>query len=182
MNKLLELFIIFFKIGTFTIGGGYAMVPLIEKEVVDKKGWINRKDFLEMLALAQSAPGPIAVDVAVFVGYKVAGVPGSIVSVFGAIFTAFAVLIIIAMYFTGMKDSPTVERVFKGIRPAVVALIAAPVLRLGKSAKINRKTIIIPILTVVFIAFLNVNPIYIIIVSALCGILYGFMKKRGEAK
>jgi chromate transporter len=182
MNKLLELFIIFFKIGTFTIGGGYAMVPLIEKEVVDKKGWIDRKDFVEMLALAQSAPGPIAVDVAVFVGYKVAGVPGSVVSVFGAIFTAFATLIIIAMYFAGMKDNPVTERVFKGIRPAVVALIAAPVLRLGKSSKINRKTIIIPILTVVLIAFLNVNPIFVVIISALGGILYGFIKKRRATK
>ena len=181
MNKLLELFFVFFKIGTFTIGGGYAMVPLIEKEVVDKKEWINRKDFLEMLALAQSAPGPIAVDVAVFVGYKVAGVPGSIVSVLGAIFTAFAILIVIAMYFGGMKDSPIVERIFKGIRPAVVALIAAPVLRLGKSAKINKRTIIIPILTVVFVAFLNVNPIFIVLVSALIGILYGFIKKRRKA-
>jgi len=182
MSKLLELFIIFFKIGTFTIGGGYAMVPLIEKEVVDKKEWIDRKDFVEMLALAQSAPGPIAVDVAVFVGYKVAGVPGSIVAVFGAIFTAFATLIVIAMYFSGIKDNPVVERVFKGIRPAVVALIAAPVLRLGKSAKINKKTIIIPIFTVVLIAFLNVNPIYVVVVSALGGILYGFMRKRRRAK
>lgn len=182
MNKLMELFVIFFKIGTFTIGGGYAMVPLIEKEVVDKKEWIDRKDFIDMLALAQSAPGPIAVDVAVFVGYKVAGVPGSIVAVFGAIFTAFAVLIVIAMYFVGMKDSPIVERVFNGIRPAVVALIAAPVLRLGKSAKINRKTIIIPILTVILVAFLKVNPIYVIITSAASGILYGFIKKRRLAK
>ena len=182
MNKLIELFVIFFKIGTFTIGGGYAMVPLIEKEVVDKKEWIDRKDFIDMLALAQSAPGPIAVDVAVFVGYKVAGVPGSIVAVLGAIFTAFAVLIVIAMYFVGMKDSPIVERVFNGIRPAVVALIAAPVLRLGKSAKINRKTIIIPILTVILVAFLKVNPIYVIITSAASGILYGFLKKRRLAK
>ena len=182
MNKLIELFVIFFKIGTFTIGGGYAMVPLIEKEVVDKKEWIDRKDFIDMLALAQSAPGPIAVDVAVFVGYKVAGVTGSIVAVLGAIFTAFAVLIVIAMYFVGMKDSPIVERVFNGIRPAVVALIAAPVLRLGKSAKINRKTIIIPILTVILVAFLKVNPIYVIITSAASGILYGFLKKRRLAK
>ena len=181
MNKLLELFVIFFKIGSFTIGGGYAMIPLIEKEIVDKKKWINRNDFVEMLALAQSAPGPIAVAVAVFVGYKVAGVLGSIVAVLGSIFTAFAVLFIIAMYFGGMKDSPVVERIFKGIRPAVVALIAAPVLRLGKSAKINKKTIIIPILTVVLIAFLNVNPIYVIIVSALGGVLYGFIRRRRRA-
>lgn len=179
MNKLWELFIIFLKIGTFTIGGGYAMVPLIEKEVVDKKKWIDRNDFLDMLALAQSAPGPIAVDVAVFVGYKVAGVPGSIVSVFGAILTAFMVLLAAAVYFAGIKDSAVIQRIFNGIRPAVVALIAAPVIRLGKSAKINRKTIIIPIITVILVAFLNVNPIYVIIASILAGLLFGAIRKRG---
>jgi chromate transporter len=179
MKKLWELFIIFFKIGTFTIGGGYAMVPLIEKEVVDKKKWIDRDDFLDMLALAQSAPGPIAVDVAVFVGYKVAGVPGSIVSVLGSILTAFAVLLATAVYFTGVKDNAIIGRIFNGIRPAVVALIAAPVIRLGKSAKINRKTIIIPVITVILVAFLNVNPIYVILASILAGLLFGTMKKRG---
>lgn len=179
MNKLWELFIIFLKIGTFTIGGGYAMVPLIEKEVVDKKRWIDRDDFLDMLALAQSAPGPIAVDVAVFVGYKVAGVPGSIVSVLGSILTAFVVLLATAVYFMGVKDNVIIGRIFNGIRPAVVALIAAPVIRLGKSAKINRKTIIIPVITVILVAFLNVNPIYVILASILVGLLFGTIKKRG---
>jgi chromate transporter len=179
MKKLWKLFVIFLKIGTFTIGGGYAMVPLIEKEVVDKKKWIDRDDFLDMLALAQSAPGPIAVDVAVFVGYKVAGVPGSIVSVLGSILTAFVVLLATAVYFTGVKDNAIIGRIFNGIRPAVVALIAAPVIRLGKSAKINRKTIIIPVITVILVAFLNVNPIYVILASILAGLLFGTMKKRG---
>jgi chromate transporter len=178
MRKLWELFMIFFKIGTFTIGGGYAMIPLIEKEVVDKKGWISREDFLDMLALGQSAPGPIAVDVAVFVGYKIAGIPGSIAAVLGAILMAFVVLLFIAMYFTGIKDNLVVARIFKGIRPAVVALIAAPVIRLGKSAKLNRTTIFIPVITVILIAFVKVNPIYIIIVSALGGLLYGYIVKR----
>jgi chromate transporter len=179
MKKLWKLFVIFLKIGTFTIGGGYAMVPLIEKEVVDKKKWIDRDDFLDMLALAQSAPGPIAVDVAVFVGYKVAGVPGSIVSVLGSILTAFVVLLATAVYFTGVKDNAIIGRIFNGIRPAVVALIAAPVIRLGKSAKINRKTIIIPVITVILVAFLNVNPIYVILASILAGLLFGTIKKRG---
>lgn len=182
MDKLVELFLIFIKIGTFTIGGGYAMIPLIEKEVVDKKGWIDRKDFLDMLALAQSAPGPIAVDVAAFVGYRVAGIMGSIIAVLGAIFTAFLLLLVIAMYFVGMKQNAIVERVFKGIRPAVIALIAAPVIRLGKNAKINRKTIFIPVLTVVFVAFLNVNPIYVIVGAALGGIIYGYVAKRRLTK
>jgi chromate transporter len=183
MKTIWELFLIFFKIGTFTIGGGYAMVPLIEKEVVDKKEWIEREDFVQMLALAQSAPGPIAVDVAVFVGYKIAGIPGVIASVFGTIFTAFAVLLVIAIYYTGASGNVYVERAFKGIRPAVVALVAAPVIRMGKNAKINKKTIFIPIVTVILVAFLNINPIFIIIISAVGGFLYGYAsKKRRLAK
>ncbi|QAT41579.1 chromate transporter [Clostridium sp. JN-9] len=182
MKKLMEILLIFIKIGTFTIGGGYAMIPLIEKEVVDKKKWIDKDDFVDMLALAQSSPGPIAVNVSVFVGYKVAGIPGSIFAVLGAILTAFLILLIVAMYFIGIKDNPIVERIFKGIRPAVVALIAAPVIRMGKNAKINRKTIFIPIATVILVGFLKVNPIYVIIVSALCGILYGIIKKRRIVK
>lgn len=182
IKKLIEIFLIFIKIGTFTIGGGYAMIPLIEKEVVDRKKWISRDDFIDMLALAQSSPGPIAVNVSVFVGYKVAGIPGSIFAVLGAILTAFLILLVVAMYFIGIKDNAVVERIFKGIRPAVVALIAAPVIRMSKNAKINRKTILILIATVVFVGFLNVNPIYAIIISALGGILYGIIKKRRMVK
>lgn len=182
IKKLIEILLIFIKIGTFTIGGGYAMIPLIEKEVVDKKKWIDRDDFVDMLALAQSSPGPIAVNVSVFVGYKVAGIPGSIFAVLGAILTAFLILLVVAMYFIGIKDNAVVERIFKGIRPAVVALIAAPVIRMSKNAKINRKTIFILIATVIFVGFLKISPIYVIIISALGGILYGIIKKRGMVK
>lgn len=178
MQKLLDLFITFIKVGTFTIGGGYAMIPLIEKEVVDRKKWINRGDFLDMLALAQSSPGPIAVNVSVFVGYKVAGIPGSIIAVLGAILTAFLILLFVAMYFIGVKDNTIVERVFKGIRPAVTALIAAPVIRMGKDAKINKKTIFIPAAAIVFVAFLKLSPIYVIIASAAGGIVWGFVRRR----
>jgi chromate transporter len=180
MNKLLELFFIFLKIGTFTIGGGYAMIPLIEKEIVDKKGWIDRDDFIDMLALAQSSPGPIAVNTAIFVGYKVAGFIGSIIAVFGSIITVFFIMVIIALYFIGIKDNVVVERIFKGIRPAVVALIAAPVLRMGKNAKINRKTIIIPIAAVIFIVFLKVSAIYVILVSALGGLILGYFRRKNK--
>lgn len=181
MKILLDLFWIFFKIGTFTIGGGYAMVPLIEKEVVDKKGWVGKDDFVQMFALAQSSPGPIAVNVSVFVGYKVAGIPGMLVSVFGTIFTAFAILLVVAMLYTGVSSNHYVESMFKGIRPAVVALVAAPVIRMSKNAKINKKTILIPIITAVLVAFLKVNPIYIIIIAAAGGILYGFLNDRRHA-
>jgi chromate transporter len=176
------MFYSFFKIGAFTIGGGYAMIPLIEKEVVDKKQWIDREDFLDMLALAQSAPGPIAVNTAVFVGYKMAGIPGMIFTVLGSVLPSFLIILIIAAFFVGIKDNEVVERIFKGIRPAVVALIAAPVIRLGKSAKINRKTIIIPILVAVLVAFAKITAVYIIIAAAVLGILYGKLSKGRETK
>jgi chromate transporter len=173
MKKYLEMFMSFFKIGAFTIGGGYAMIPLIEREVVDNKQWIEREDFLDMLALAQSSPGPIAINTAVFVGYKIAGITGMIFTVLGSVLPSFLIILIIASFFVGIKDSPIVERIFKGIRPAVVALIAAPVIRLSKSAKINKKTIIIPIAVAIFVAFFKVTAVIIILIAALGGVLYG---------
>lgn len=182
MKKYLEMFNTFFKIGAFTLGGGYAMLPLIEKEVVDKKGWIDREDFLDMLALAQSAPGPIAINTAVFVGYKISGIPGMIVTVLGSVLPSFLIILIVASFFVGIKDNALVERAFKGIRPAVVALIAAPVIRLSQAAKINRKTIIIPIAVAAIVAFLRITPVYIILAAAVLGILYGKFVKKGDAK
>lgn len=178
MKSLLEIFLVFLKIGTFTIGGGYAMIPLIEKEVVDKKGWIDRKEFVELLALGQSAPGPIAVDAAVFVGYKIAGIMGSIAAVLGSVLTAFIVILIFAIYYMGVKDSTIAQRIFLGIRPAVVALIAVPVFRIAKSSNLTKNTIFIPIFTVILIVLLNVNPIFIIIASAIGGLSYGIIKER----
>lgn len=172
MKKLFNMFLVFFKIGAFTIGGGYAMLPLIEREVVDKKGWIEKQEFLDMLALAQSSPGPIAVNTAVFVGYKIAGMTGMIATVLGAVLPSFIIILIIASIFVGIKDNEIVERIFKGIRPAVVALIAAPVIRLSKNAKINKKTIIIPVAVALLVAFAKITPVIIIIVAALCGILF----------
>lgn len=181
-KKLFNLFTIFLKIGTFTIGSGYAMIPLIEKEVVDRRGWIDRDEFVDMIALGQSAPGPIAVDAAVFVGYKVAGVPGSIAATLGAVFTSFTLLLLIAFYFSGVQNSSIVIRMFKGISPAVVALIAAPAISMGKSTKINKKTIIIPVIVVIFVGFLNVNPVYIIIIAILLGLVYGHFYRKEDTK
>lgn len=181
MRKYLEMFLSFFKIGAFTLGGGYAMLPLIEKEVVDKKQWIDRDTFLDMLALAQSAPGPIAINTAVFVGYKIAGITGMIFTVLGSVLPSFFIILIIASFFVGIKNNVYVERAFKGIRPAVVALIAAPVIRLSQSAKINRKTVIIPIISAALVV-IGISPIYIIIAAAVLGIIYGQYINKGETK
>ena len=140
MNIYLEAFGIFFKIGAFTIGGGYAMVPLIENEIVTKRNWISKDDFIDLLAIAQSAPGILAVNISIFIGYKLRGIRGSLVTALGTVLPSFVIILAIAMFFHNFKDNPIVERIFKGIRPAVVALIAAPTFSMAKSAKVNRYT------------------------------------------
>ena len=127
-----RLFWTYIKIGTFTIGGGYAMLPLIEREVVDKNHWLDDKEFLNMIALAQAAPGLIAVNSAIFIGHRLAGWKGVVACVLGATLPSIIMILLIAMYLTRFKDLPAVEAVFKGVRPAVVALIAATVIRLIK--------------------------------------------------
>lgn len=125
-----KLFWTYIKIGTFTIGGGYAMLPLIEREVVDKHHWIDGQEFLDMIALAQAAPGLIAVNSAIFIGWKIYGWRGVVATVLGAVLPSFLIILLIAMVFRDIHEYPMVEAVFKGVRPAVVALIAATVIRM----------------------------------------------------
>ncbi len=125
-----KLFWTYVKIGTFTIGGGYAMLPLIEREVVDKHHWIDGQEFLDMIALAQAAPGLIAVNSAIFIGWKIYGWRGIVATVLGAILPSFIIILLIAMVFRDVREYPVVEAIFKGVRPAVVALIAATVIRM----------------------------------------------------
>lgn len=173
MASFWEIFWSFFKIGSFTLGGGYAMIPLIQKEVVEKNKWLEESEFVEMLAIAQSAPGPIALNTAIFIGYKAGGNKGVVSSSLGTILPSFIIILLIAIVFTDYKNNTDVERVFKGIRPAVVALIAAPLWQMGKSAGVTVKTVIFPILAAVFVWQLHISPIYIIIVSIIGGIVYG---------
>lgn len=173
-----ELFWIFFKIGAFTLGGGYAMIPLIEREIVVNKKWITAKDFIDMLALAQAAPGIIAINTAVFVGYKIKRIKGSIVTSLGCALPSFIIILAIAIVFTDFRDNEIVNRVFKGIRPAVVALIAAPVWNMAKSANITRKTVFIPILVALLIWALDISPVIVIILAILGGIGYGIWNAK----
>ena len=169
---LFQLFYIFFKIGAFTIGGGYAMIPLIEAEIVTKKGWVAKEDFLDLLAIAQSAPGVFAVNIAIFIGYRLRGVRGCIVTALGAILPSFLIILCIALFFLRFKENPTVEAIFRGIRPAVVALIAAPTFNLAKAAKINRYTIWIPIISALLIWLLGFSPIWIILFAGIGGYVW----------
>jgi chromate transporter len=129
-----QLFYTYLKIGTFTLGGGYAMLPLIQREVVDRQQWIDEEEFLNMIALAQAAPGLIAVNSAIFIGWRIGGWRGVCGAVLGAVLPSFVIILAIAMVFSEWKELPAVEAAFRGIRPAVVALIAAPLVKLAKNA------------------------------------------------
>lgn len=165
----LQIFYSFFKIGAFTIGGGYAMIPFIQKEVVENRKWIPADQFLDLLALAQSAPGILAANTAIFIGYKMRGLAGAIVATLGAILPSFFIILIIAMCFADYKDNPTVEAVFKGIRPAVVALIAAPLYKMARNAKITWKTAIIPVAVALLIWYFGLSPIWFIAAAIIIG-------------
>ena len=158
-----QLFWTYLKIGTFTLGGGYAMLPLIQREVVDRRGWIDEQEFLNMIALAQAAPGLIAVNSAIFIGWRIGGWKGVCGAVLGAVLPSFLIILGIAMVFADWKELPAVEAVFKGIRPAVVALIVAPLFKLAKSAKISWLTALIPIAAALLIWLGGVNPVWVIV-------------------
>ena len=128
MQSLATIFVSFLKIGMFTFGGGYAMLPLIERELITKRKWIEQKEFLDLLTLAQSVPGPIAVNTSVFVGYKVRGLRGAAAALLGTVTPSFVIILVIAIFFAGIRQNPVVDAAFKGMRPAVVALIASAAL------------------------------------------------------
>ena len=132
MNFYLKSFCIFSRIGLFTIGGGYAMIPLIEAEIIDKQKWVSREDFIDLMALAQTVPGIFAVNIAIFIGYKLRKFWGAFFMALGTILPSFIIILAIALFFQQFKDYPAVENIFKGIRPAVVALIAAPTFKMAK--------------------------------------------------
>lgn len=172
MNIYLKLFITFLKIGAFTFGGGWAMIPLIEKEVVDKYGWMDKDEFLDSLAVSQSLPGILAVNMSIMVGNKLKGVRGSIAATFGTVTPSFVLILLFAIYFSKVYDNPIVERIFKGIRPAVVALIVAPVLSTAKAARLTYKNSWIPVAVALSIWIGGISPIYMILAGAAGGIGY----------
>lgn len=170
--NLFKLFIIFFKIGAFTFGGGYAMLPLIEAEVVEKNKWVNSEEFLDAIAVAQSSPGPVAVNTSIFIGYKLRGFVGSVVCTLGTVLPSFLIILIIATFFYQYRDNAIVDKVFMGIRPAVAALIFSAVYKLGRKSKVKVSGLIISIMALVAIIFLNISPIIVILAGGLGAIAY----------
>lgn len=184
-----QLFFSFLKIGAFTFGGGWAMISIIEREIVDKHHWIEREEFLDLLALAQSLPGILAVNIASAVGDKLRGRSGAVVAALGTILPSFIIILAIAIFLTPdlIKNNRVVSAIFMGIRPAVVALIIAPVISSAKAAKLTLKTVWIPLVVALMIS-LNIgwisSPILYVVLGAIGGWLYFLFierKKGGTA-
>ncbi|MFA7116266.1 MAG: chromate transporter [Bacteroidales bacterium] len=177
-NIYLEMFWSFFKIGAFTIGGGYAMLPLIQREVVDRKKWIDSKEFLDMTVLAQTAPGLLAMNISIAVGNKIKGKKGALVSSIGAALPSFVSILIIAIFLTKFQDNIYIKKMFKALRPVVVALLVIPIITLSKGAGLNWKNVWMPIVAAVGISFFNLSPVWFILAAILGGIGWAYTKKR----
>ena len=182
MVSLIQLFWSFFKIGTFTLGGGYAMIPLMEKELVDKHRWLSREEFLDAITLSQTMPGIFAANMAVHIGWRQRGVFGAIVSILGNILMPILIILALAMGLHYLQGNAVVEAIFKGVRPVVVALIAAPVFRMAKTAKISRYNFWIPVVAALLIWLLGVSPIWVILVAGIGGFVYGKYLDKKEVQ
>ena len=177
----LKLFYTFAKIGMFTIGGGYAMIPLIEREIVKKK-WmsenelcrqnISNEEFMEMFALTQSLPGVFAVNISIFVGYKLHKVIGSLVCALATILPSFVIMMLIAMFFARFQDNEVMIRIFNGIRPAVVALILFPCISAVRALKLKYIQLMAPLIATVLIWQFGLSPIYVVLAGIAGGLVY----------
>ena len=172
LGMLWHLFRVFFLIGGFTFGGGYAMLELIRVQIVEKEKWMDNQSFIDLFAVAQSLPGVFAVNISIFIGYRLQGFWGALVCVIGTTLPSFVIILILAIYAQKFRDNPIVSAVFKGIRPAVVALIIAPCVSVWRALKLGWQYLWIPVLCAVVVTFFGVSPVTVIVVSAVAGWLY----------
>jgi len=179
--SLASIFWVFFKIGAFTIGGGYAMIPLIEAEM-RKKNWISEEDMPDIVVLAQSAPGVLAVNMAIYAGYKLRGLKGSIIATLGAVLPSFIIILLIAMVFTSFKDNPVVVKIFKGIRPVAVGLILIPAINMAKTGCKKWWAWLLCLASLFAVAFLKFSPIYIILAVIVVAVAITLAKEAHTKK
>lgn len=169
VQKLLRLFSVFFRIGAFTFGGGYAMIPLIQKEISERHHWIADSDVVDVFAVVQSVPGVIAVNSSIFIGYKVAGVLGAAAAVLGVALPSFFIICVIALFFYGFREAPWVREAFEGIRAGVTALILYAVAKLGKPSVKGGWGWTVALLSFLLVAVLRINAIYVLLAAAAAG-------------
>lgn len=172
MDVGLKMFKSFLKIGAFTFGGGYAMIPLIQKEVVENKKWLNEEEFMDALIVAQSLPGVLAVNTSTFIGFKVNGLKGALSALLGTILPSILIILGIAMFFMGFRHNYYVNLAFKGITAAVPMLVLTGVISLFKPLKKTMSNYIVIIIAVIALTFFNIHPVIVIICGAIYGLIY----------
>ena len=176
MIALLKLFLAFLKIGAFTFGGGYAALSLIQEEVIEANNWITPQDFIDIVAIAEMTPGPIAINASTFVGYKVGALAGSFIATFGVILMPVIITLLVSIYYNKFKHLKQVNWVIRGIRPAILGIIAAACIKIGKVSIIDFKGVLIALLVFAGVYKLKINPIIAILISGVLGIIfYGIM-------
>ncbi len=175
---LLQLFLVFFKIGAFTFGGGYAMLPLIQREVTEKQKWLSEEEILDIFAISQSIPGVISINSAIFIGRRVAGVGGAIFSALGIILPSFVIILVIATVLVSFRQNPILDKVFTGIRAASAALILLAAIKMAKKAITNRLGIAIAIVSFALVVLLDIHAIWAVILGAVVGIGSRYLKER----
>ena len=180
IKKLAELFWVFFKIGSFTFGGGLAMLPLIEKEVVDNKSWVDEEEILDIFAISQSVPGVIAINVCIYIGKIVMGIRGAIAAVIGVVLPAFISILLILILLSSFSGNVYVAKAFLGIRSASAALILLSAIKLSKGAINDKMGYIIAIISFIIIMVLNVSVVWAIIFGGVTGYLTYIIKKRSK--
>lgn len=181
MKELLELFLAFARIGGLTFGGGYAMLPMLQREVVEKKNWATEAELMDYFAVGQCLPGVIAVNTAVFIGSKVKGFAGALVASLGVISPSIAIIVVIAAFIESFSELPIVQNAFAGIRVGVCVLIFSSVLKLFKKAVIDKFTFGLFATIFLLSIFLDMSPIIFVIIAAVAGMVV-YILKGGEAK
>jgi chromate transporter len=183
MNKNLDLFLTFMKIGAFTFGGGYAMIPLIQKEVCENKKWLNEKDVTDIVAISESTPGPVAINAATFVGYKTSGFTGACMATFGVVLPSFLMISLISLILTQFKSIKAVGYAFMGIRAGVLALILKALWMMFRSVK-NKKgpiSYVIMGLSLVLTAFLKIDAVFVIIGCGVFGLIWSLLNRKEQS-
>lgn len=177
MRELFDIFWSFLKIGAFTFGGGYAMIPLIQHEVIHNRRWLSEREFVDLLTIAQAAPGPIALNTAVFVGYKERNYWGALAAVMGVVIPSFLIILVVAIFFNNIRDNAWVDAAFRGMRPAVVALIVAPIVGLAKG--MHAALIAVAVAVAVAVWYFGISPILFLLVGAIVGFAIAVYRRKG---
>jgi chromate transporter len=172
MKIIFEIFLSIFKIGAFTFGGGYAMIPLIEQEVVNNKKWLNKDEFMDVLVVAQSLPGAMAINASIFLGYRIAGILGAISALIAVILPSFIIIILIAAFFMQFRNNYYVNAAFMGITAAVPMLVLVGAISLAKGIPKNLRSLITILISLIVLIFFHINPVVVIIVSGVYGAIF----------